>query len=170
MPIVSAQNAIMGILQGLPMPNGNYLLEAFVTPPDPETDYSNPHAYIWPSRGHESRNPADGGTVPRNTGVGTYAGTKPIRHHLEIFLRWYANNDDVDADIWFPGMVDAVMMALRTCTDPLVVTDPFTDIETQLVGIGEEMDYEITLRATTDEAFNLYDGLITCPLWEIMHF
>lgn len=108
--------------------------------------------------------------MPRNTGVGTYAGTKAVRHTLEGFLRWYANNDDADADNWFPGQVDAVMMALRTCTDPLVVADPYTDVESTLVGIGEEMMYEITIRATTDEAYNMYDALITIPLWEIMHF
>jgi hypothetical protein len=169
MPIVSCQNAILGILQGLPMPNGNYLLEAYITPPDPETDYSNPHIYIWPTKGVESRNPADGGAIPRNTGVGTPSGTKPIRHHLEAFLRWYANNDDPGADSWFPAMVDCIMWALRTATDPLVVTDPFTDIETQLVGIGEDMTYMVTIRATEDEAYNMYDALITLPLWEIIH-
>jgi hypothetical protein len=169
MPIVSCQNAIMGILQGLPMPNGNYLLEAYITPPDPETDYSCPHAYLWPTKGEESRNPADGGALPRNTGVGTPSGTKPIRHHFEIFVRWYANNDDPGADSWFPAMLDAIMWQLRTATDPLVVTDPFTDIESQLVGIGEDMTYMITIRATADEAYNMYDGLITVPLWEILH-
>jgi hypothetical protein len=169
MPIVSCQNAIMGILQGLPMPNGNYLLEAYITPPDPETDYSNPHIYIWPTKGSESREPGAGGTIPRNTGVNTPSGTKPIRHHLEAFLRWYANNDDPNADTWFPAQVDAVMWALRTATDPLVVTDPLTDIETQLIGIGEEMQYMITIRATADEAYNLYDCLISIPLWELIH-
>lgn len=168
MPIVSVQNALLTILQGLPMPAGNYLLEAFVTPPDPETDYSNPHAYLWPSKGSESRNPEYGGAMPRNTGVNTAAGTKPIRHHFEIFLRWYGNNDDQNADTWFPGMVDAVMWALRTATDPLVAFDPYTDVGSQVVGIGEEMEYQIVIRATEDEAYNLYDALISVPLWEIL--
>lgn len=169
MPIVAVQQAILKILDGLPMPNGNYKLEAYITPPDPETDYSNPHAYIWPTRGNESRNPSDGGALPRNTGVGTAAGTKPIRHHMEIWLRWYGQDDDPDSDEWFPGMVDATMWALRTATDPLVVVDTFTEVESQLVGIGEQMDYHITIRATEDEAYNMYDALITCPLWEILH-
>lgn len=168
MPIVAAQNAIVAIVQGLPMPNGNYILEAFVTPPDPETDYSNPHVYIWPTKGKETRSPKEGGALPRNTGVGTPAGTKPIVHNFELFMRWYANNDDPNADTWFPGMVDAVMWALRTCTDPLVAVDPYTEFESQLVGIGEDMDYMITLRATEDEAYNMYDALITVPFWEII--
>lgn len=169
MPIVSTQNAIMSILQGLPMPGGNYLLEAFITPPDPETDYTNPHAYLWPTTGKESRNPGDGGAIPRNTGVGTPAGTKPIRHEFEIFLRWYANNDDVNADSWFPGMVDAVLWALRTCPDPQIAVDPYTEVESQLIGIGEQMSYHITIRATEDEAYNLYDALITLSVLEILH-
>ena len=169
MPIVAVQNALLQILDNLPMPNGNYLLQAYITPPDPETDYSNPHAYLWPTRGHESRNPGDGGAIPRNTGVNTPAGTKPIRHNFEIFVRWYANNDDPDADAWFPSIMDSIMWALRTATDPLVVVDPFTEVNSQLIGIGEDMSYEITVRATTDEAMNMYDGLITLPVLEILH-
>lgn len=169
MPIVSSQNAIMSIIQGLPMPGGNYQLEAFVTPPDPETDYSNPHAYIWPTDGDESRNPGEGGSIPRNTGVNTPAGTKPIMHNFEIFMRWYANNDDTNSDTWFPGMVDAVMWALRTCTDPQIAVDPYTEVQSQLIGIGERMKYHITIRATEDEAYNMYDALISVPVLEILH-
>lgn len=152
------------------MPNGNYLLQAYITPPDPETDYSNPHAYIWPTRGDESRNPAEGGAIPRNTGVNTPAGTKSFMHNMEIFVRWYGQSDDKDADTWFPAMVDAVMMALRTATDPLIVVDPYTEGLSQLVGIGERMEYHITIRATEDEAYGQYDALIVVPLREIMHF
>ena len=170
MPIVAVQQALLSILDGLPMPNGNYRLQAYITPPDPETDYSNPHAYIWPTKGEESRNPMEGGSIPRNTGINTSAGTKAFRHHIEIFIRWYGSDDDPDADTWFPGMVDAVMMALRTATDPFVVVDPYTEGESQLVGIGEEMTYHTTIRATEDEAYEMYDALITAPLWEIIHF
>jgi hypothetical protein len=169
MPIVSVQNALMSILQGLPMPGGNYLLEAFVTPPDPETDYTNPHIFIWPTKGSESRDPKDGGAIPRNTGVGTPAGTKPIRHHMEMFVRWYANNDDPNADSQFPSFIDAICWALRTCQDPQIAVDPFTQVESQLVGIGEEITYMITLRSTEDEAYGLYDCLLTLPVLEILH-
>lgn len=168
MPIVSVQNAILSILNNLPMPNGNYLLEAYITPPDPETDYSNPHAFIWPTTGKESRDAREGGAIPRNTGVNTPAGTKPIMHHMEVFVRWYGSDDDPDADSWFPGMVDAIMWALRTCTDPLVVVDPFTEVESTLIGIGENMDYHITIRATEDEAYNMYDALVAVPVLEIL--
>lgn len=169
MPIVSVQNAILKLLDNLPMPDGNYLLEAFVTPPDPETDYSNPHAYIWPTTGKESRNAAQGGAIPRNTGVNTPAGTKSIMHRFEIYVRWYVANDDTNADIWFPGMVDAVMWALRTADDPLVAADPYTEINSQVIGLGENIDYHITIRATEDEAQNMYDCLILLPVNEILH-
>lgn len=169
MPIVSVQNAILNILNDLPMPNGNYRLEAYITPPDPETDYSNPHAFIWPTTGKESRNPAEGGAIPRNTGVNTPSGTKAIRHEIEVYLRWYGSDDDPDADSWFPGQVDAVMWALRTAPDPLVIVDPFTEIESQMIGLGEVQNYHVTIRATEDEAYNMYDCLIECPLWEIIH-
>lgn len=167
MPIVAVQQAILGVIDRLPMPNGNYLLEAYVTPPDPETDYTNPHAYIWPTRGSESRKAEEGGAIPRNTGVGTPAGTKAIRHNMEVFIRWFGLNDDPQADTWFPGMVDAVMWALRTAADPLPVTDPYNEAGSQVIGLGEVQEYHITVRSTEDEAYLMYDGLITCPLWEI---
>jgi hypothetical protein len=169
MPIVTTQQEILKLLDGLPMPNGNYALQAYVTPPDPETDYSNPHAYIWPAKGDESRNPASGGAIPRNTGVFTPSGTKPIMHEMHVYLVWFSANDDPDADTWFPGMVDAVMWALRTSPDPLPVTDPYTGLtNSQLVGIGERMTYEIVLRSTEDEAYDRYDALITIHIWEIL--
>lgn len=169
MPIVSAQQYILNLLQGLPMPNGNYLLDAFVTPPDPQTDYSNPAAFIWPTDGHESRNPGGGGAIPRNTGVNTQAGTKPIVHTIDVYVIWFGAGDDKDADTWFPGMIDAIMWALRTSPDPVVVVDPYTQVNSQLIDVGEDMGYKIGVRATKDEAYNRYDALITCRVTEILH-
>jgi hypothetical protein len=169
MPIVSAQNYILSVLDGLPMPNGNYRLDAYITPPDPLVEYDNPAAFIWPTDGAENRNGAQGGSIPRNTGVNTEAGTKPIVHVIDIYMVWFGQGDDKDADTWFPGMVDAVMWALRTSADPAVVSDPYTQINSQLIDVGEVMSYKIGVRATTDEAYNRYDALITCRVTEILH-
>ena len=169
MPIVSAQNYIYTLLNGLPMPNGNYSLDAYITPPDPLTDYTDPAAFIWPTEGAESRQGSEGGAIPRNTGVNTQAGTKPILHTMDVYLVWFSASDDKDADTWFPGMVDAVMWALRTSDDPAVVVDPYTLVNSQLIDVGEIMGYKIGVRATKDEAYNRYDALITCRVTEILH-
>lgn len=169
MPIVAAQQYICNLLTDLPMPNGNYRLDAYITPPDPLTEYYNPAAFIWPTDGNESRNGARGGSIPRNTGIGTQAGTKPIIHMIDVYLIWFGDPDDRDADNWFPGMVDTVMWQLRTCPNPVVVVDPFTQVESQLIDIGEDMEYRIVIRAVGDQNFNRYDALVACRVTEILH-
>lgn len=169
MPIVSTQMYILNLLDGLEMPNGNYQLQAYITPPDPLTEYYNPAAFIWPTDGNESRNGVHGGAMPRNTGVGTEAGTKPIVHMIDVYMIWFGAGDDKDADTWFPGMVDAVMWQLRTAPDPAVAVDPYTTINSQLIDIGENMSYRMGVRAVGDENFNRYDALIACEITEILH-
>lgn len=168
MPINSTQTYIMSLLDGLPMPNGGYNLEAYITPPDPEVDAVYPHAYIWPTTGDESRDPLKGGTVPRALTAGAPSGTKGIEHTIDIIMIWFAADDDPDVDTWFTGMVDAVMAVLRVAPNPAIVADTYTNVLTNLVDIGEKMTYHITVRALADQAYNRYDCLITMPVLEII--
>lgn len=161
MGLNTAQVYIKNLIDGLAMPNG-LSLEAYITPPDPEVDYQNPHAYVWPSNGEEQRL-----TIPRATSGGSVSGDKCIKHVIDIFIVWFSANDDPDADTWFPGMVDAVMALLRVTPTPAVVTDPYTNVSSQIINTGELMTYRIAISAVEDERYNRYDSLITCHIEEI---
>lgn len=168
MPLNSVQCYIRDTINGLAMPGGVPSLVAFITPPDPEEDAAVPHAYVWPGEGTESRNPVRGATIPRNTGPGTPAGFKAIEHMIDIYVVWFGQDDDPDSDTSFPGMIDAIMYALRTSGDPAVVTDPYTGFSSQLIDVGEGMGYKTVVNALADQAYNRYDGLITCTILELI--
>ena len=67
MSLNTAQQYIQSLLDGLPLPgDGTANLSAVITPPDPNVENAAvPTAYIWPTRGVESRNSAKGDMIPR---------------------------------------------------------------------------------------------------------
>lgn len=169
MPIGSAQRYIQSLLQGLEFPMvGVPALNAQITPPDPNVEATTPQAYIWPSRGTENRNPRKGGTINRAPFPDAPSGLKAQDHRLGVYLVYWMADDDPDADSLFPGMVDIIMAELRTSRDPSpLLTDVWIGTESYLIDVGEEMDYEITLRAVVEQAYNRYDALITLTLNEV---
>lgn len=168
MSIVAVQSYIRDSLQNLPLPNGSLNLKVYITPPDPNDEAEFPTAYVWPSAGDETRDPHHGGTIPRNTGPGTPSGNKPVIHDMDIFLVWFGADDDPDADSWFPGMVDAVMGALRYIKMPQSITDPYTGYTSDLVDLGENMAYEVVVSAVANQAYNRYDARIKLRLLELI--
>lgn len=169
MPINATQVYINGLLNGLAWPIPNLpALQSQITPPDPNVQAETPQAYVWPSRGNESRNPARGGTIPRATSDASPSGLKTQRHSLEVFLVWWGADDDPDADTLFPGMVDFVMDTLRVSPNPTPpLTDTWTSRQSYLIDVGEDMDYQISLRSIIDQRYNRYDALITCVINEV---
>ena len=169
MPIAAACAYVKSVLDGLAMPGGLPSMAAYIMPPDPNVEAEIPTAYVWPTKGHESREGDQGGAIPRNTGPGTPAGTKSQLHSIDVFCVYFQADDDPQADSLFPGVVDAVMDALRTSEDPMVIIDPYTGNDSQLIDLGERMSYEIVVSALEDERYNRLDGLIACMVNEIFH-
>lgn len=169
MPINTTQVYINNLLNGLTWPfAGVPPLQSQITPPDPNVEANIPQAYVWPARGREDRNPRRGGTIPRATSDTSPSGLKTQQHRLEVFLVWWGQDDDPDSDTLFPGMVDAVMDVLRVSPDTTpVLTDPWSERQSYLIDVGENMDYEITIRAVLDQRYNRYDALITCTINEV---
>jgi len=170
-PIVSAQNWVKALVDGLTWPvnmtNVNPL-EAWVTPPDPNVEAQTPQGYVWPRHGIEARDPLRGGSLPRAATLGAPSGLKTQTHRVELYLVWWGADDDPDADALFPGMVDWVMATLRASPDvsPLQ-TDPWSGIQSYMLDVGERMDYELSLRASVDQRYNRYDSLITLVVNEV---
>jgi hypothetical protein len=170
MPIVSVQTFMQGILDGLEMPYGKPAARAFITPPDPRVNAHIPAIYIWPSDGDENRSGELGGTVPRNTGPNTSAGTKGMMHRIDVYITWFSSNTGKSQDPIFIGMVDALMYALRTCTpDPVEWVDPNSKLASTIYNTGETMTYRTGVASTADERMKRYDALITVNVWEIFN-
>lgn len=170
MPIVSVQTFILSILDGLPMPYGKPSATAYITPPDPRVQARVPAIYIWPADGDENRSTELGGTVPRNTGPGTASGTKGQLHVIDVYLTWTAVAQDKQSDPLFPGMLDAVMYALRfSQPNPAYLTDPNTNLTSTVYNVGEKMRYRTGIEALEDERWLRYDALITLDVWEILN-
>lgn len=171
MPIASTCLYMQSLLNGLNMPGGAPEMRAYIMPLDPNDESQYPTAYVWPADFDESRDPDTGGTVPRNSGPGTPSGFKPIEHQIEVFIVWFQQGDDPSADSLFPGIVDAAMAALRTSPDPgggVPVTDPWVGTVSSLFDVGEVMRGRIVVSATSDQAFNRLDCLLTCPVHELI--
>lgn len=177
MSIVNVQSFLLNILQELPMPYGVPAAQAYITPPDPRVQARVPAIYIWPSDGDENRSSTLGGTVPRNSGPNTPSGTKGVLHQLEVYLTYMSANNrsgqqdgPIQADPIFPGMVDAVMFALRySQPNPAYLTDPNTGLTSTVYNVGEDMRYRTGIEALKDERWLRYDCLIQCSVWEIMN-
>lgn len=170
MPIASATSYIKNLLDGLVMPGSPATpnLVAYVTPPDPNVEAQYPTLYVWPTDMDESRDSNKGGTVPRALTTGGPSGFKPLEHSIDLYLVWFQQDDDSDADNLFPGMVDAIMAALRVSADPVVVTDPYTGTQSQLIDVGENMTARITLRSLADQRYDRYDCLIVLNCLELL--
>jgi hypothetical protein len=167
MPIASTLAWVKGQVNGLAMPGINTpSMVAYITPPDPNDEAQYPTAYVWPTDGRESReNP---GTIPRNTGPDTPSGFKPINHMIDVFIVWFQADDDPDADSLFPGIVDAVMAALRTSPDSETLTDPYTGGQSTLYDLGEQITYQIFINSLADQAYDRYDCLLRCTITELI--
>lgn len=163
MPIASALDYVQNLLNGIPMPAGLDNMDSYVIPPDPNVQTTIPTVYVWPSKFGEKRDPKNGGSMPRNTGPGTFCGFKTITHNLDLFIVWMGAGGDGS----FPGIVDFTMKALRFAYPmPIQVTDPNDGTVSQISDIGEVMDGDIYVRALEDEAWNRYDCPLRLPVTE----
>jgi hypothetical protein len=135
-----------------------------LAPFDPNTETQIPTAYIWPTAVNEKRL-----DMPRNTGPGTPAASKTATHSIDVFIIWMGSSDDPAGDSIFPGIVDAAMAALRTAYPmPVVVADPWTGAQTQIVDIGEVMRGQVIVSALEDEGYLRYDAKVSLPVQEIL--
>jgi hypothetical protein len=170
MPINTCQQYLKSVLNGLILPLGLGVIEAFITPPNPniQAGANVCSAYIWGSHGDEKRK-----ALPRathgNLGSG---GLKEILHNIDVWLIWFGYNidEDSDADNQFPSILDFVLGQLRNAR--LVdaaneARDPVTGQTSQLLAVGENMSYVYTpVRAIVDQRTFRFDAQITCDVVE----
>lgn len=91
-------------------------------------------------------------------------------HKADVYLTWFSSGSDKQQDPVFPGMVDAVMFALRySMPNPVYITDPNTEITSTIYNTGEEIAYRVGVESTADERIKRYDALLTVTIWEIFN-
>ena len=182
MSIAAVQQYIKGLLDTMPWPatmTGLASPLCYITPPNPNVQSEIPAIYVWPSRGRESRDTTRlrGGTVPRIALPGGPSGTKVVEHRIGVWIVWAMSSDDPDADSLMPGMTWAVQAVLRSAAfgagdmitaDPALLTDPWTSEQSWLVDLGENMEYELYVRALEEQRFWRYDGVIDLDVTEII--
>jgi hypothetical protein len=87
------QTYLYGLLNGVQVPSAAGPLEAFISPPNPNTETINPGVYVWDSIGPEKRR-----ALPRgNVLLGT-AGWKDIDHTAHLWVIWFGEETDPDSD------------------------------------------------------------------------
>ena len=178
MGLASAVNYVATTLNGLAWPQAMQALTSpppplacYVQPPNPNVLASVPTAYTWFEMFDESRGSDRyrAGTVPRATYMGGPSGTKTIVHMVPLYIVWMGGSPtDPVANTLFPGMVDAIMAALRVSADPVTVTDPWTGVETVLVDVGETMNGRGYLRDTEPQQLQRLDALVSVQVTEII--
>jgi hypothetical protein len=169
-PLLTVQTWVYNVLNGMPLPGNASPLAVFVTPPNPEENQLDPHCYVWPSSGSESREsvPRPPGTLPGAPPVPGQAGRKAITHSVDIWLTWFGDDSDPSPDFSFPVIVDAVMDALRTTRDPALQADPVTGRVSQIYGTGERLTYDLAVPRGTDRDQRIlrYDARIAARIGE----
>ena len=163
MGIASVTMAVKNLLDGLAMPGGLPGLNCYINAPDPNVETTIPTAYVWPTAFDTSRD-----TLPRNLGPYSTAGAgfKAKQHAIDVFIIWMDGGTEDDSDTIFPGIVDAAVAALETCTMPALITDPYTGVVTELVNLGEVIRGRIVASALDDQRFLRYDALLQLPAQE----
>lgn len=130
MPLNSVQLYVKGLLDGLPIPTMTQQLQAYVTPPTVE-DVDGPRAYVLGAGMTGSRQ-----TAPRGPGF------KHLDWALDVYLVYETTPDSAGIDEQMALIIDAVMARLWTTTMPLFITDPTTQLVSQILAIGEDFILE----------------------------
>jgi len=168
LPVSTTLAFVRDLLNNQNLPGSAQRLDAFVKAPDPKEDSRNPAAYVWLARGSVKRVSGPRSTPPPNLVQMTPQGPrgwKKYQHNIGIYLTWFDDNYDSQADSAFPTVLDWVMMMLETCKMPQTITDPSTGEQfAQLINLGQNMDYEyVTPRSTASQRLDRQDALITAP-------
>lgn len=168
MPVATTLAFVRSLLDGQNLPGSASRLDAFIKAPDPKTDAKNPAAYVWLARGTVRRVSGPRSQPPANLIQMTPQGPrgwKRYTHNIGIYLTWFDDTYDAQADSAFPTVLDWVMMILETCRMPQNITDPSTgDTFAQLINLGRDLDYEyVTPRSTASQRLDRQDAYITAP-------
>jgi len=132
----SVQYYVQGLLNGATSP---YLepMDCLLAPPV-DTDVTTPTCYLWAGKGKQIRQ-----TAPRPVAY------KKQTWEVEGALAVVMDFDDPNLNSAFPLLIDQLTATLNITPCPVVITDPDTGFQTQVLSIGELLDYNYARVMTT---------------------
>ncbi len=101
-----------------------------IAPPPLEDITAKPVCYLWAATGKQVRQ-----TAPRPIAY------MKVTWDVEGALTTLMEFDDPNIDAAFPLLIDKLTAMLNITPCPTWITDPDTGFETQVIAIGELMDY-----------------------------
>ena len=157
MSLVAVQEFVQGVVTGVTVAAYPSPLVSYIAPPIPG-DAGVPGAYIWGGTMTEKRQ-----TAPRGQGF------KELLWMVDIWLLVIQSNDRVDSDTAFPSLADAVMAALRATSMPVMITDPVSGVQSQVISVGEQFDLDYSpVHTVADQVDVQYVALLRCSVKEVL--
>ena len=131
--ITTIQNYVQTQIQGLQGAYGGAGLEAWVDPPvGGIASLETPQAYVL----------ATSGDGKRQTMAGL-AGFYQQLHHVYVQVGWAMLANTPDGNLAFTNLLDTIIATIRAnYTGAIFIPDPVTGQETQLLVIGDTLNYK----------------------------
>lgn len=157
MSLNAVQTYVYNLLNGTHIDSYDQDLQVFIAPPVPD-DMATIHCYIWGASFNESRQ-----TAPRGPAF------KQVEYNLNLYMFVAEDPNGPTTDTNFPAAMEQVMSILRTTPMPVMIQDPITTVESQLLVIGEqfEVQYDVE-RMLSDQRYVRLLALITANITEVI--
>jgi hypothetical protein len=148
---------VKGVLDGLPLPGQSWPLTCHVIPPPVEPLGDKPIAYLTLAGKAQFKRQ----TMPRG------AGFMGIDWPVGITVDFQDLSSDPNLEQAFYLISDAILIALLATPMPVFITDPTTQVQTQLTSIGEDGGVQLgNLVTTASNRVMLFRGQVTTTLRE----
>jgi hypothetical protein len=145
--LTAVQFYLKGLLDQLQSPMLDPL-EALIQPPVLADVADHPFAYIWAGRGSERRQTAPR-AIRQPSGAINPGGYQKMTWKVDVRLYTVMAQEDPNIELAFPALIDATTKELNTTQIPIVVTDPVTGQQTQILTIAETVDLDYATSVTT---------------------
>jgi hypothetical protein len=145
--LASVQYWLKGLLNGLQNPMLNPL-EAVIQPPVLADTGDHPYAYIWAGRGHEARQTAPR-AIRQPSGAVNPGGYQKMIWKTDVRLYTVMAQEDPNIELAFPALIDVTVRWLNTTQIPIIITDPVTGQQSQILTMAETLDLNYATSVTT---------------------
>ena len=148
---------VKGVLDGLPLPGQSWPLTCHVVPPPVEPLGDKPIAYLTLAGKMQGKRQ----TMPRGPG---FTG---MDWPVGITVDFQDLSTDPNLEQAFYLITDAILIKLFATTMPVPITDPTTNLPSQLTAIGEDGSVQLgNLVTTASNRVLMFRGQVTTTLRE----
>jgi hypothetical protein len=148
---------VRGVLDGLPLPGQSWPLTVRIVPPPVEPLGDKPLAYLTLAGEMKGKRQ----TMPRG------AGFTGMDWPIGITVDFQDLSTDPNLEQAFYLITDAILIALWAAPMPALITDPTTQVQTQMTAIGEDYGMRMgNLVTTASNRVLMFRGQITTTVRE----